>query len=632
MLHSVETSANPSIEHSKSLLDPVLLDYINATKVPTLFSTRETIASKGYPEINALKEQLFSPYLSKEGNNFQPAIPESVQYMYESAVDFVTLVSSTAKFDSGLIRDNRVPGEYEIPPTIIMRKTAFFHYCSDFLAENESTMDSNSQLVIFDINGLNTINSQFGELAGNRKVQETAYYLQSVLLTINASMGIGLEGKDQIGRIGGDEFALFITGSKQEVEKKLLLLRDYVTQLTKDGLLSVSKAHIIDLQDNTLSTGEREITQESLLNGQIPESGVAALHSLINETGKSTDEVVESVQNRVKKIKSSLSEIQSKITNISNKLDGEFISQITDIVKTNPIFKVFIKQAIVLDRALSKQKGQTIKEYDFPLTKWVISSLYENLYNPASDRFDYDANILDFLMRRMKNYLFLRLNPDIKEVNDQKSHSVGDKIIEKTEEIGIQRLGMLEGDGVFVAGEPLFSQLKKEYQNRVSITKAGPELIFAIDYNGLSKEEKDRLLGSLQRLKQKVTSIPMGAIEIPIGVDYIDSKDLESSANPILESKQRTNVERMKNTLSLILSLTNSEFDDFSIMIQTNISLKKSGIEDQVDFLWKSFSNNRRAEKLKLLYSIAMEMQSAGVDELKIKVLNEILKPLVDKL
>lgn len=76
--------------------------------------------------------------------------------------------------------------------------------------ENSLAVEPRGTLLIFDVNGLKTINDTFGHIEGDHMIKRFSARLLRAF------------GKDLVGRLGGDEFLVFISG---ECDKKAINTR-----------------------------------------------------------------------------------------------------------------------------------------------------------------------------------------------------------------------------------------------------------------------------------------------------------------------------------------------------------------------------------------------------------------------
>lgn len=82
-----------------------------------------------------------------------------------------------------------------------------------FISDIESALasDHNGTLLIFDVNGFKTVNDTYGHIEGDNLIKRYAARLQKVF------------GGDLVGRLGGDEFLVYIKGEcdRQKINEKI---------------------------------------------------------------------------------------------------------------------------------------------------------------------------------------------------------------------------------------------------------------------------------------------------------------------------------------------------------------------------------------------------------------------------
>jgi len=85
--------------------------------------------------------------------------------------------------------------------TGVLNRRGFFEWGQRTLRDADRT-ERTALVLLFDMNGLKTINDRYGHRAGDTALQITAYALRQALRT-----------SDILGRIGGDEFAVLALGA-----------------------------------------------------------------------------------------------------------------------------------------------------------------------------------------------------------------------------------------------------------------------------------------------------------------------------------------------------------------------------------------------------------------------------------
>jgi GGDEF domain-containing protein len=573
MLHPNEVISNsPEIKVSE-LLHPQIAEYIATSGIPSSPVERYSIALAGIPEIEGIIQSL--------KKNDLP--------LMQAISDFSAIIAALCEFDIGILKDNR-DENYDYPPIEVPRKLSFLNKVSEIISTRPTDPKWDAQILLFDINGVKKINDIYGSKAGDQLIQKVAFLLKQACAGATAlfKKELGIDYTPLMGRLGGDEFGIFFSGTKEEIAKQKEIFMSIVTSFH----LPISAPQIKELFVTQPESKEFTLTKEALTSGQIPDGGESSLN-LSGNSSKDTSEILMDIQDKVNKIEQTLAQTNTKLAEISKKLDGAFMEEMFKLAKSSPIFGYFIIQSVALDRRISQANGEKISEYNFPLTKAIIKTLYKNLYDPSINGFVYDNNLLQFLMKQMKNTIFIRLNPDLKVLNDHISHGVGDQILETMRKTFLNRSKI----GVGLSNSKLLSA--------VSIGKDGPEIIITINTKQLSKAESELLVVDLKKAIAMTRFVEYGPIQVPIGIDMVNSTELEGVNEPIGESKVRANEERTMNKLMTILSLSDVEFQELLTLLKVKMDIKKkSGVSDQVDLIWKGFNNNRRKAQLIAIYQL----------------------------
>lgn len=126
------------------------------------------------------------------------------------------------------IKDNNAKREYlrrsmVDPVTGILNKFSFENSAREALRAREKSTPA--ALLIMDIDNLKRMNDELGKLVGDMFLEDVAEYLTNIF-----------RGSDIIGRVGGDEFMIYIRNMKQEdwLEKKCFRLQQEVKALSNE--------------------------------------------------------------------------------------------------------------------------------------------------------------------------------------------------------------------------------------------------------------------------------------------------------------------------------------------------------------------------------------------------------------
>lgn len=112
------------------------------------------------------------------------------------------------------------------PLTGAMNRKSFFQSCKKMLAHFQNGRTDAGYFIMVDMDGFKQINDSYGHPEGDRVLKETVRAMNVVF------------GRDGfVGRVGGDEFAIFLYGSMQqeELEGRLLRFLELIRHIRQDS-------------------------------------------------------------------------------------------------------------------------------------------------------------------------------------------------------------------------------------------------------------------------------------------------------------------------------------------------------------------------------------------------------------